>query len=168
MPALHPTTTYNVEATINQWFATKIATITLPTGVTLPYTTVFLEPDTVATFPSFSINHRGVNRLMAYEGHMATDAMNIVMISAWVSRLNNPAWQAHLRTMRAIIEAVFASPAVIQLSDYLSTPASPTPVTYVVRLSGLDFLNLPHDPNVDVERASATLTYGWQLRTNVS
>lgn len=166
MPALHPTTTYNVEATINQWFLTKVATITLP--FTLNYATVLLEPNTVATFPSFSLHHRGVNRLPAYQGNMAQDAMNIVMISAWVSRLNNPNWQAHLRVMRAMIEALAASPAVIRVSDYLTTPASPTPVDYVVRTGELEFLNLPHDENVDVERSSAVLSYDWNLRTNVT
>ena len=166
MPALHPTTTYNIEATINQWFATKVATITLP--FTLNYATVFLEPDTVATFPSFSVHHRAVNRLDTYEGRMAIEAMNICMISAWVSRLNNPNWQAHLRAMRAIIEALQASPAVIRVQDYLTTPAAPTNVDYVVRIRNLEFLNLPHDPNPDIERASATLAYDWHLRTNVS
>lgn len=166
MPALHPTTTYNVEATLNQWIITKFATITLP--VTLNYTFEMLQADTPLATPSFSIVHRPATRDMAYQGHMAVDARNIMQISGWVSRSNNRLWLVQQKAMTAMIEALFASPAVIQIQDYLSTPASPTPVTYVVRTFTCDFLSLPHDPNPNIERVSANIVYEWQLRTNVT
>ncbi len=166
MPALHPTSTFNVEASLTQWLIDKFATITLP--LTVNYSIVSIQPDTPLVTPSFSIVHRPMVRESLYEGHMAVDATNLMMISAWVSRTGNLNWLAQQRAMVSMIDALFASPMVIRLSDYLSAPASPTPVDYVVRTMGADYLNLPHDPNPDIERVSANIAYWWHLRTNVA
>lgn len=165
MAALHATSTYNVEASLNQWIVTKFATITLP--LTVNYTFEMLETDKELVTPSFSVTHQPATRDDVFEGRMAVEARNVMQVTAWVNR-SNTAWLAQKRAMASMIEALFASPAVIQLSDYLSNPASPTPVTYVVRTEALGFLNLPHDPNLNIERVSANITYWWHLRTNVT
>lgn len=166
MVALHATSTYNVEATLNQWIITKFATITLP--LTVNYTFQMLQADTPLATPSFSVTHVNAVRAIAFQGHMATEARNIMQISAWVSRVNNPSWVAQLRAMASMIEALFASPAQIRIQDYLSTPASPSNVDFIARTEVCEFLNLPHDPNPDIERRSANIVYWWHLRTNVS
>lgn len=166
MAALHPTTTFNIEATITQWVITKFATMTLP--LTLNYSFETLQPNTPLVTPSFSITHRPAGRDMAYQGNMAIDARNIMQISGWLSRTGNPNWLAQQRVMTAMIEALFASPAVVRVQNYLSTPATPSTVDYKVNMAACEFLALPHDPNPDIERVSANIVYEWHLRTNVT
>lgn len=170
MPALHATSTYNVEASLNQWIVTKFATITLP--LTVNYTFEMLETDKLIATPSFSVTHRKASRDIAFQGHMATEARNIMQISAWVSRrtngVDNQVWLAQQRAMASMIEALFASPAQIRIQDYLSNPASPSNVDFIARTEVCEFLSLPHDPNPDIERVSANIVYWWHLRTNVT
>lgn len=175
MPALHPTTTFNVEATLSQWFITKAATITLP--LTVNYSIVTVMPENGIQPPCFSIFHRTVLRSDEFQGRVSDGvsstvaAANIMQLSWWITRKPNgvfdPNWLARLNAGKAIMEAVFASPGVIRLSDYLSTPASPAAVNYVVRTRALEFFDPGRDPNADIERVSANIPYSWELRTNV-
>lgn len=175
MPALHPTSTFNVEATLTQWLITKFATITTP--VTLGYSIITVRPETGIQPPCFSVFHAGTSLDANYEGGVmgtesGVDSQGLMQVSYWLSRkpagVFNPNWLAHLRAAKAMISEVFASPKVIRLSDYLSTPASPTPVTYVVRTMNCEFMTIPADPNADIERVTANIPYSWQLRTNVT
>lgn len=171
MPALHATSTYNVEATLNNWLKTQINTLTVSL-LTAPYTFVFTYPDVALAPPCFSTTHRAINRVGAYQGRVlgggesGVSASNLMDISAWVKRESN--WQARMRQMMSMIEAVFAGPGVIRLTDY-TTPGTPTTANYKINLGNLEAISMDADTdNPGIMRSRAQIRYEWTLRTTIT
>ena len=173
MTTLHATSTYNVEASLNAWFKAKANGVTIPL-LTAPYTFEFNFTGKPIAPPCFSTNHAQISRANAYQGRglgateHGVSASNLMDISAWVLKADGNSWQARLRQMAGIVEAVFASPASIQLTDY-TTPGTPAAVTYKVNLMEYTAISTAEDnANPGIWRFRAQIRYEWTLRTNVS
>lgn len=171
MTTLHATSVYNVRGSVNSWFATKAATLTLPASVT--YTLIVQWPETDMPVPSIALTHADVSRTKDAMGRVVGggyggSAAGLLDISAFVSR-NNRNWQAQLSALQSVIEAVFAGTGAIGIKDYLTTPNAPTTTVYGVRFGSLDMgETMPFAGNPDIMRSRSLIRYDWTLRTNVT
>lgn len=173
MTTLHATTNYNVEASINQAFATALGAITLPSFLSTP-AIVYDWPDITGSTPCFSIVHMPSTLSDRYQGRTdgsntgVTAASGMMEISAWVNREqkynNQDVWMPRLRFMGSMIESAYAGLSVILIKDYTSTPASPSSTVYKVNMNNLNFVQVAADPNPAIERRRALITYFWNLR----
>ena len=178
MAALHPTTVFNVEASVNQWFETRAASITLPFGFT--YQRLYIWPDTpISSYvPCITLTHAPINRRHTYmgmqagSGELGGQASNLVDISVWVARkynsMANPNWTVHLRSLRAVVEEIFNGPVGIVIKDYRTTPASPSDTIYRVTTGDLAGGEIVPDANPDIFHVRYTLRYDWTQRTNIT
>lgn len=172
MTAIHVTSTYNVEATLNNYFKTALQAFTLPSWLTQPVSVVMNTPEVIASLPAFSLTNISVGAMDIYQGRNAepnTRAMTelgILEISAWVTRKTNPQWNAQLRTMCSMIESAYLdSKGGVILKDYQSNPSSPSNVAYRVVLNDLDIVVVSADSNPDIERRRYLIKYQWTVRS---
>lgn len=172
MTAIHVTSTYNVEATINAYFKTALQAFTLPSWLSSPVPVVMNAPVDPAALPAFSFTDISVGAMDAFQGRNAeanTRAMTnlgILEISAWVSRKSNALWHQQLRTMCSMIESAYLdSKGGVVLKDYQSNNTNPSTVAYRIVLNDLDSVVVSPDPNVSVERRRYLIKYQWTVRS---
>lgn len=158
MPTLHPTSTFNVEATLNKWLQDGLAAITRPAWLPA-YTLVFNEPDTPLTPPAFGVIHRPSGHDSVWMGNnpgvLASGEVEITIIVA-----RGPNASAQLKAMQSMVENVAAGTTSLVIQDYLA--GSPTPTSYPITLDGLEVLDSPALPNLMQRRL--TIRYAWVLR----
>ena len=174
MTTLHSTNTYNVQATLDNWFQTQLAGYTTPpliptTAVTLVYPDAGIQP------PAFSLQHINVANYDRYQGRNADigesgtmKAMRMMDISVWVSRINssgyrNDTWEQDMRIMCAVTEDIFRHIKTVNLFDY-TTAASPSATLYKINLHDCVGSPTPPDPNPGIMRQRYTISYDWLIR----
>jgi hypothetical protein len=160
MPTLHPTSTFNVEATLNRWLQDGLAAITRPSWLPA-YTLVFNEPETPLTPPAFGVVHRPAGHDSVWMGNnpgaLASGQVEITIIVA-----RGPNATAQLRAMQSMVESLAAGTTSLVIQDYLAAPSSPTPTPHQVTLDGLEVLNTA--PSLDLMQRRLTIRYAWVLR----
>jgi hypothetical protein len=163
MPTLHPTATFNVEATLNQWLQDGIAALTRPSWLPA-YTLVFNEPESPLTPPAFGIVHHPAGFDSVWMGNnpgvLAAGQLEITLVVA-----RGPNATAQLKAMQSMIENVAAGETALTIQDFLTAPSSPTPTSYQIALDGLEILNSPSLPNLDLMQRRLTIRYTWVLRS---
>lgn len=173
MTAVHATSTYNVEASINAYFKAAFTAMSRPSF--LPTLPTFAEntPEVKANFPAFSFVHLPAGSLDIYQGRHAettTKAMRdlgILDLSVWVTRNMNTNWNAQLRFMQAMIETAYLdSKGGVIINDYTSTPASPSATSFRVTFNDLDIVVVTPDVNPDIERRRVLIKYQWDMRSS--
>lgn len=167
---LHATNIFNVEASLNSWLRSQIATITLPSYLTtIPVITHW--PEIEDNLPCISIAHLPGYRRGNYQRGAVKDvlARGQMDVSMWVSRSQlvsgQEVWLARLRYMEGMIEQIHAGAVAVDVKDYLTTPASPTETDYRIVLGDLSMVQVGVDPNPDIERRRALINYRWFLRS---
>jgi hypothetical protein len=163
MPTLHATSTFNVEATLNQWLQNGLAALTRPSWLPA-YTLIFNEPETPLSPPAFGIvHHPGGHDSVWMGNNPGVLAAGVLEITAVVAR--GPNANAQLKAMQSMVENVAAGETSLVIHDYLSAPASPTPTTYQVALGDLEIRESPPVPNLDLLQRRLRLRYTWVLRS---
>jgi len=163
MTALHPTATFNVEATLNQWLQDGLAALTRPSWLPA-YTLIFNEPESALNPPAFGVVHRPAGHDSVWMGNnpgvLAAGQLEIMLVVA-----RGPNASAQIKAMQSMVENVAAGETSLPIQDYLTAPSSPTPTAYQVTLDGLEVLNTPPSPNLDLMLRRLTLRYTWVLRS---
>lgn len=178
MAALHPTTVYNVEMSVNQWFEDRATSITLPIALTYQRLYIWPEKPISDYAPCITLTHAPINRRHAFMGQMAGNgergglAAQLLDISVWVSRRNNgaanPAWTQHIRALRGLVEEIFFAPVGIAIRDYRTAPSAPSSTLYRATTGEMSGGELTPDTNPDIYRVRYTLRYDWTQRTNIT
>lgn len=172
MTAIHVTSTYNVEATLNAYFKAALQAFTVPEWLTQPLPVVMNTPEVTASLPAFSLSNISVGAMDMFQGRnaeantRAMTSLGILEISAWVTR-KNTSWVAQLRTMCSmIVGAYLDSKGGVILKDYQSNNANPSSVAYRIVLNDLDVVVVSNDPNPDIERRRYLVKYQWTVRSS--
>ena len=167
MATLHPTSTYNVETSLNTWLQTELATYTGPPAI--PTTALTLTvPEAGINPPAFSLIHIPIGRNDRFQGRHGTAGENIMVahammdVSVWVSR-TAVTWQQDLMIMDAVVNQIAAANPTVNISSY-ATAASPSATIFRVLLGEVQTVQTVPDPNLDIERRRILITYDWHLR----
>ncbi len=163
MTTLHATSTFNVEATLNQWLQDGLAALTRPAWLPA-YTLVFNEPESTLSPPAFGIVHHPAGHDSVWMGNnpgvLAAGEIEITIIVA-----RGPNANAQLKAMQSMVENVAAGETAMTIQDYLTAPSSPTPTTYQVTLGDLEIRESSPALNLDLLQRRLTLRYSWVLRS---
>lgn len=168
MSTLHPTSTFNIEASVNKWVQEGLENFSRPSFLPA-FGVVFNMPEDGLTPPCVSAFHIPVSAVDTFQGGRGDDAYarqsaGLVDLSAWVTRQQN-GWNAHLMTMASMIESLAAGNPTIPVYDFLTLPGTPIPVEYRVVIRGLTFATTSPDENPDIERRRYLLRYEWNSRS---
>jgi hypothetical protein len=166
MPTLHGTNTWNVEATITQYFIDELAAIARPPQ--LPsYTTIVNLPEQAIVTPAFSYANLPAGTRYLYMGNNVGDGLKggksfgILEVSAWVSR-GAANWSAQLKIMQAMIEqvAVKANNGIV-VKDYASNLSAPVTLPFLIRIIELEVVATAPDANPDLGRRRCLISFSW-------
>ena len=174
---LHDTSTFNIEPTLNAFFAREIGLYDKP--VWLPtFVFVYNTPEIEANLPCYSFDHLSGSVEDSYMGRVENDstsvmkAYGILEVNAWVNRNQNyngqNVWHARLRWMASVVEEIVNKNARVPLMDYLSDPLYPADTGYLVTLERMQIVQTAQNPNPAVERKRLLIPYCWGLRASVS
>lgn len=174
--SLHVTNAYNVEGTLNNFFADRLALIDLPSFLPT-YNTVAYWPENEMPTPCFSFIHLPVMTMQVAQGNAEGDGVNtlrqhaLLEIDAWVNRdarINGQeVWIPCLQYMTSMVRKVIASNPTVVLRDYLSTPDYPSLTTYNIKLGDMDEKDTLPDKNPAIKRRRMLLSYWWFARQNI-
>ena len=170
---MHATSSFNVEASINQALVTALNAISPPAW--LPQPAIVMDwPEIADSMPCFSIVHMPATFSDVYQGrndaagNSTTHAAGMMEVSAWVSRDqkygSQDVWMPRLRFMASMIETVYTALAIIAIKDYTVSLTAPTSTGFRVAMRNMTFVQTAADPNPAVERRRATITYMWDRR----
>ncbi len=168
MSVLHATNAYNVETSVAKWWVDQLSAITKPS--ILPTTNyIFNIPETGVIAPAFSFVHMDISTQKRWQGDQVggtrgARAATLLDVSVWVSR-KHVAWNAQMGFMKAMVDQVFAGSSVIQISDYTTNVAAPTPVNYKIDVVSGEWVAVQRDPNPDIERSRFLFRYEWTVRS---
>lgn len=168
MAIVHPSSVFNVRATINQWFQTTVNTFTLPSWASA-FTYVFTMPEQGISVPCYSLFHIDVSQTREYQGNHASEteygqvATALLEVSAWVSR-SDPNWLAQLGLMESLARAAVGTSQGIVIQNYLTVPGTPTATTFKIDLGEFETLETSPDPNPDIVRKRMLMRYNWVYR----
>ena len=170
MTTIHPTSTVNVEATINAHFRSALNALSLPLGLATRPTIIADMPEEVAVFPSISFFHIPMAFSELFQGRNADigdsveKGRGMLDVSAWVSR-NSINWQAQLRAMQSMIEDVAVSTKNLVILDYNADPSNPVATNYKLDFRAPQPVSTAPDPNPDIYRRRVLVVYFWTYRS---
>jgi hypothetical protein len=172
MPTLAVATRFHVEATLNAWLATTIATITRPAWLSTLPAFVYNWDEVAASVPCFAVQHIPAGLLNDLQGRtVGSDvsagrrALGLMEVSCFVTRNGNPSWNGQLRTMRDLVETAATSARTVPLYDY-SAPGSPSATSYKIDLQDVTETPTEADANPAIQRARVLIRYSFIFRAN--
>lgn len=171
---VHVTSPYNVEASINAYFADQLTYLLRPDYMPTMPALVYDWPEIEASLPCFSFIHLPASFSDDFMGRVETVSQSVVEgrgmleISAWVSRdqlySGQSIWMAQLRWMQSMVAQVYATSGRIVIEDYAPLATSPSSTRYLVTLTNMSTVQTAKDPNPAIERRRMLLAYMWHLR----
>lgn len=174
MTTLHPTSAYNVHATLRQWFAERVAAFELPPY--LPSVSVVVDaPDIEPNLPAISLFTLSTMASDRYQGRGAEEGVKTLKmtgmldVSAWVTRKalwnGRTCWEMQLNALHSfILDTLTANPTVM-VTDAYTDYDNPVAVPYKIDLKNPNTVQAAHDPNPDIERVRVLVTYSWHMRS---
>lgn len=171
MTSLEPTSSFNVEASLNDWLAAALASYTRPSWLATMPSIRYDWDDLALSAPCFSLFHLPVGLdTNAYQGRQVgggkrgAPALGILDLSCWVTKTANPNWMAQLRTMRDMAQHAVLAKTVVIVRDY-AAPALPVNTAYKVDIGDFSPGALEADSrNPAVWRARCLIEYRWTYR----
>lgn len=177
MTSLHVTNTFNVEGTLNSFFADRLALIDLPSFLPAMPSMVAYWPESELPTPCFSFVHIPVMTQQTVQGNAEMDGVNVMQsnalmeIDAWVNRDNRvngqEVWIPCLQYMVSMVKKVVASNPTIVIKDYLSDSEAGSLTSYNIKLGNMDEKDTLPDTNPAIKRRRMLLTYWWLARNNI-
>jgi hypothetical protein len=167
MATLHPTNSYNVEASLNTWFQAQLATYVSPPTIPTTALTVLMPESGIAP-PAFSMFHIPVLLQDKWQGRNAGDGLAgmqahaLAQIDVWVTRANTN-WMQQKRVMQSIVEDIWVRNPVVLVSSY-ATAATPSATVYKINMGNLEIVQTNPDANPDIERVRMLGNYEWVRR----
>ncbi len=172
---IHETSTFNVEATLTQWYIDRLGEVQLP--VWLPNPTIVVDwQDIPSSLPCWSISHIPVGFSPRYQGDVEDNGTSVIRasaileINAWVSRdqkyMGGDIWKARLTFMVSAVQTIWNHNKAIPLQDF-SAPGNPLPTNYLVRLNNMNVVQTARDTNPAIERRRMLINYNWHMRTSI-
>jgi len=167
---LHPTNTFNVEASLNEWIKRGLNDIERPAWLAELHIITHHE-DIPALLPCISVTHLPMYRGGKYErgGQSAHLARAILDVSCWVSRSQTYAgqnvWQARLRWMQSMVEQVFGAEQTVVIQDFDTSLQARQDTAFRVFFADANVVQTGVDPNPDIERRRILINYRWFSRS---
>lgn len=173
MTTITTSTSYNVEASLNEWLRAALTAFTRPSWLTSMPAIVYDAPQETAVMPCFSFMHIPVAILTnAYQGRNVGDglkggkSMGMMDVSCWVSRSKSPHYAAQLRTMADMVQSAVIADTAVVVMDYATSQTAPSSAGYKVDLGDITVTPTQPDPNPDVERIRILIDYSYVFRSN--
>jgi len=168
--AINASLPFNVEATLNAYMRTQLATYPLTSWMAALPPVVTDWPIKTTSMPAFSIAHIDVGGDDRYQGrnvgngNLGMMTMGIMDVSAWVTK-SNTNWLIKLRTMESMIMDVLVGQATVVIKDYYTNQVSPSNTAYRLTLGNVRRVSVAQDPNPDVQRRRVLVNYDWVMRS---
>lgn len=163
-------TSFNVQATLNQWMLTHLNNILLPEWMSTAPITVLVEPnDVTAALPCYALYHIPVGMSQAIQGNRVGDGekggmvSGLLEISCYVSK-NALQSGALLRTMQDWVMALAVGDTIVPVLDFASDLYTPQECGYKIDIGDLTEVTVETDPNPDVSRVRLLLDYSYTFR----
>lgn len=172
MTTITTSTSFNVEASLNEWLRAALTAFTRPSWLTTMPGIVYDAPQTTASMPCFSFLHIPVATLDAYEGRNVGDgmkgakSMGMMDVSCWVSRSKSVSYAAQLRTMADMVQSAAVAKTAVVVMDYATSLTAPSSAGYKVDIGDITVTPTQPDPNTDVERIRILIDYSYVFRAN--
>jgi len=163
---------FNVEATVNAFFASAVANGTFPGGLFTVRPNVRYDWTMIAqSVPCFSLVYIPIELRDKFEGRIVGTTSTslggwqktLLEISSWVTS-NNPAYMAQLRTMRDFIYEAFLPHPSIEIKNFTTNPASPTDTGYKVNVDLPNEIAILRDENPALYRSRSLVTLSYTAR----
>lgn len=172
MTTLPPTLSYNVETTLNVAFATAMAAFTRPAWLPAP-SIVFDWTQIMASLPALAVAHLPVGTQDIWQGRHVGGGVKgerqtgIMEVSVFVTSDGNPAWRAQAGALRGMVTHWKTSVTALEISDFLTTPQTPTGTGYRVNIGAMaDGATTADNANPAVQRARLLIDYSWTFRAS--
>lgn len=171
MTALKQATSFNVEASLNEWMRAALAAFSLPAWITTLPTIVYDFPQVSAAIPCFSFVHLPVDIDSNFQGKNVGGgdkggrATGIMDVSCWVSRSKAPnSWYPILMILRDFVLSTAEATSTVVISDYQTSLSAPAATVYKINIDHAAVVEVVHDPNLDVERKRILIDYSYVYR----
>lgn len=173
MTTIMTSTSFNVEASLNEWLRAALTAFTRPSWLSVMPGIVQDAPQTTAAMPCFSFLHIPVATLTnSYQGRnvggglKGGKSIGMMDVSCWVSRSKSPHYAAQLRTMADMVQSAAMSQTAVVVMDYASSQTAPSSAGYKVDIGDITETQTQPDPNPDVERVRILIDYSFTFRAN--
>lgn len=167
---------YNVEGTLNNWFATNIAGAGLPPWMPSARCVYnWPQKDLISGYSghAFALNHLGAMSVQQYEGRNTIGGsagetrQGLWEINCWVSRqVAGERYTERLRHMGDMVTNLFMSARYgVEITNLYTSTAAPSGIGALVRLYDVEEMATLPDPNPDMMRRRFLVRYRWLERT---
>lgn len=172
MTTVHPSNAFNVETTLNQWFATELALIDRPAWLPNLPTFVYDMPEADLPTPCISFFHLPISDRSLWmgdatgEGERGLQSAALLDISLWASRLSVN-WLAQVRTMRTMVQRLVTATPTVIIQDVWYDTSSGTDTSYKINFFDLEAGAVESDANPDIKRQRLLLRYEYVTRATI-
>lgn len=159
---------FNASRSLNKFIKDNL-NATLPTWHNTAFTIYYDWPDAPASPPCFTVAHLGGFEVTRTQGNSlggtsrGQQMRRVVEISCWVDSQDNDSWVRDLTQMRDMVMKMFSVTREVMVYDLYSSTTSPTTTGYMIRIVGVEDVDVPPDPNPNIRRRRLLVSYDyWQ------
>jgi len=170
-----PYGSYNVEASLGEWFRVNVTANGSPSWMWTARTVYGWDEESPIMSGSagfaFSVNFLGSNAVQQFQGRrVGADAVGhtregLMEINTWVSKQHaKNAYRQRLAQAGDMVHALLTSAHSVPITHVYGSQAQPTGIGAVARLMDYDEVGVGPDPNPDMLRRRFLVRYQWIQR----